>query len=375
MKVDAKDLQKRFQPRAGKVQQVDRQLALIRFSPCGKFLVGGGYDAQVRRWETSADPYPDCPPLLGHHGWVQALAFHPDQKRLFSADSWGQLCCWPYAETNPKPLWTIPEAHDGWIRQLAVSPDGSTIASVGKDGMVRLWSPEGKKLREWSGAGPDIFSLAFHSAGKSLVTGNLRGEVKHWDQKGTLLRTLDASPMYLYHRIQDVGGVRCLLFDATGKRLVCGGGKPSSGASLQGTPLILVFDWNSGKVKHTLTLGTPREGFVYDVAWHPADFLMIVTSGQPGAGQFLFQRPEEAKPFFTHTRMQNCHSLAVHPGGQRLVVSATNRGSNGNGRRLTKDNEYPGNYSPLYPWEVASLTPQPPLPPRGEGEQRQNRGV
>jgi hypothetical protein len=38
----------------------------------------------------------------------------------------------------------------------------------------------------------------------------------------------------------------------------------------------------------------------------------------------------------------------VHPNGIRLAVSATNGGSNGNGRRIGKDGEYPGNYSPLH---------------------------
>jgi hypothetical protein len=98
--------------------------------------------------------------------------------------------------------------------------------------------------------------------------------------------------------------------------------------------------------------GTTNEGYVLDLSWHKDGFVMAVTSGQPGQGKLFFHRPGEAQPFFTTAKMANCHSLAVHPNGTRLVVSATNANSSGNGRPLTKAKEYPGNTSPLYFWEV-----------------------
>jgi WD40 repeat protein len=350
--VDTKKLLKSYQPKAGPVLELDRQLAIVRFSPCGKFLVGGGYDASVRRWDATEDPFAELSPLAGHNGWVQALAFHPDGKRLFSADTWGRLCCWPFADKDPKPTWKVEQAHDGWVRQLAVSPDGGRVATCGRDGALRLWTPEGKKAGEWKGAGVDLFSVAFHPDGKSLVTGDLKGLVRQHDLTGKEIRRLDAGKMYLLHRIQDVGGVRCLAFDPEGKTLAVAGAQPQSGGFVQAVPLVLLFDWAEGKVKQTLTLGAANEGYVYEAAWHAGGFWMMVTSGQPGAGKLHFHRPGDAKPFFTQAKMANCHSLAVHPGGKRLVVSATNRGSNGNGRRLTKDREYPGNYSPLHVWDL-----------------------
>jgi hypothetical protein len=42
----------------------------------------------------------------------------------------------------------------------------------------------------------------------------------------------------------------------------------------------------------------------------------------------------------------------MHPNGQLLAVTATNRGSNGNGRRLNKDGEYAGNTSPVHLFEL-----------------------
>ena len=67
----------------------------------------------MHRWEVTGDSLTPMPDLTGHHGWVQALAFHPDGKRLFTADSWGRLCCWAFAEKEAKPTWAVAQAHDG----------------------------------------------------------------------------------------------------------------------------------------------------------------------------------------------------------------------------------------------------------------------
>lgn len=353
MKLDAKALLKRYQPKQVQRLTTDRQVCVVRFSPDGKLLAAGGQDGSVRRWDTAGDKLTALPPLTGHNGWVQGLAFHPDGKRLFTADSWGRLSCWPYAERTPKPLWSIPQAHAGWVRQLAVSLDGATVASCGRDGLVQMWSADGKKLRELTGHGQDVFAVAFHPDGKSLVSGDLKGVVKRWDvATGKVLRTFDARRMYRYDRIQDVGGVRSLAFDPAGTMLACGGSEPKSGGFVQGAALVLLFDWTSGKLRQALKVGADNEGFVYDLAFHPDGFLMAVSSGQPGVGKLFFHQPGEAQPFFTTGAMPNCHALAVQPGGRRLVVSATNANSSGNGRLLGKNKEYAGNWSPLHVWDL-----------------------
>jgi hypothetical protein len=158
--------------------------------------------------------------------------------------------------------------------------------------------------------------------------------------------------MYKLDRIQDVGGVRCLAFDPSGQTLAAGGCIPVTGGFVEGMPLLVFFDAETGKVRQSLEVGKRNEGYVHDLHWHKDGFVMAVTSGQPGQGKMLFHRPGEAAPFFTAARMANCHALAIHPAGRRLVVAATNAGSAGNGRPLTKDKQYRGNWSPLHIWEM-----------------------
>ena len=59
------------------------------------------------------------------------------------------------------------------------------------------------------------------------------------------------------------------------------------------------------------------------------------------------------KPFYSHTKIANCHAVALHPDGRRYAVTATNRNSNGNGRRLDKEGKDPGNVSPVHVFDLA----------------------
>ena len=350
------ELKAKFAPKELQQLATDRQLHTLRFSPCGKFLFGGAYDASIRRWAVEADePLTELPPITGHSGWVQPLVFATEGGRLFTADSWGRISAWNYADESPTPVWTNAEAHNGWVRCLALSPNGKQLASCGADRMVRIWSTvDGAKQQEFAGHADDVFSVAFHVEGKLLVSGDLKGVVKKWDIAETKsIGEFDASALYKYDRIQDIGGVWRMEFSRDGKQLACAGTAPSGGGTVQGVPTVLLFDFESGKLAHTMSFGAVSHCYVHDLVLHDEGFVIAVTSGTPGNGQLLLQVPGDDAPFFSSTKMSNCHSVCLHPDGKRMAVSATNRGSNGNGRRL-QDGEYPGNNSPIQIFQLVS---------------------
>ncbi|HEX5104403.1 MAG TPA: hypothetical protein VFV87_11360 [Pirellulaceae bacterium] len=349
MNIDTTLLLKKYEPaKEAQVITAEPQVRAARFSPCGKVLLAGGFDGRVRRWNFAADgDPPEMPALEGHHAWIDGLAFRQDGELLFTADSWGQLCCRSgYPTDQPQEKWRVEAAHDGWIRDLAVSHDGQRLASCGSDRCVRLWSvDEGTKLGEIA-AGRDVLRLVWMPDG-SLLSGDDRGIVKLWKDDGTLVRQFDASPLYALSRLQDVGGVHALAIDREGKLIAAGGTIPKNGATVVGPPTILIFDATTGEQKHKLTLGADNDCYVADMHFHEEGFLSAVTYGTPGQGQLLYVLPQEGKPFFTR-KLSNLHSLSWHPDGQRLAVVATNPGSNGNGRPLDKDGNYRGNKSPIH---------------------------
>jgi hypothetical protein len=357
---DAKNLLEAFEPKEVKLLQksAGREFTSVRFSPCGKFLVGAGFDAKIARWNITGDEPQEAPALAGHNGWIADVAFDPAGQFIYSADTWGQLRCTPLAEENLQPKWQIAAAHDGWIQSLAISADGKLLATGGNDRQVRVWSADdGRKLHEFDKHADPVLRVAFHPDGKSLVSGDLKGIVRQFDATaGTSVRQFDAGVLFKLDRLQDTGGVRSLAFNTEGTLLAVGGTKPSVGGNVQGIPVVLVFDWATGAIKPTLELGQPGDVYVTDVRFHPAGFLMCTISGNPGVGKLVYRRLEDAASFYSNTGMANLHSLSLHPNQTRLAVSGTNAGSNGNGR-LLKDGEYPANWSPIWILDMPSSVP------------------
>jgi hypothetical protein len=335
--------------------EYELQLWQDRYSPCGRFLIGCGYDATIQRWDISGEKPQLMPELTGHNGWVQAIGFQPQKNRLLSADSWGQLACWSYAEQATKPVWSLPEAHPNWIRAIAISPNGELVATGGNSNSVRIWSTEDGKLQREIPHPDRIFSLCFHPKGNALVVGDLKGIIRQWDtsteagsQSGDdakEVRQFDAAILFndeaeTKGRIQQCGGIRHLQFDAGGKRLVCTGQKQPGGGFATGTPCAIVYDWESGKQIREMPMGGAQDGFSYDAQFHPDGFVMATSTAFPGKGHVWFWRPEDEKAFFTSSKLPNGFSLSLHPNGNN-VAHLTSKSPNGNGRAL-KDGEYVG---------------------------------
>lgn len=347
-------LKARFEPKEVQTVKLDRQMNAARFTACGRYLLAAGHDATIRRFDAAGDQLVESAPLTGHSGWAQRVVPNPSAQAdplVYSTDSWGQLRCGTYDETAAV-RWSVPAAHDGWILDLAVSSSGKFLATGGIDRKVRCWSAtDGHCDHEFANPDSEVLSVTITPDDAQVVAGDLAGNLRQWNRStGELVRNLKLPELHKSDRLQEVGGIRRMVFTPDGQHLLCLGTRPKGGGNVQGIPLIAAIEWSTGKVSRTLELGKEGDVYVTDLGVHPEGFLMATVSGNPGTGKLLFRRLSDDMAFFETTKMPNCHALTLHPDGLRLAVVATNGGSNGNGRNLDKDGKYPTNHSPIHVW-------------------------
>jgi len=298
-----------------------RPLFSCRFDPTGRFVFAGAQDNLVQRWDLATGQRTE---LAGHDSWVRGLAFLPGGGCLYSGDYAGRLACWPYAVESPQPMRTH-EAHQGWLRSISVCPDGQLIATAGNDNMVRLWSTaDGKLVRELAGHNCHVYNAAFDPTGRHLVSADLKGVVKHWDvATSTLVRTLDAAVLWKYDNSfrADIGGIRGMSFSADGRWLACAGITDVTNAFAGvGKPVIVVFDWLTGRAKPPLRPQQDFQGASWGVVYHPTG-VVIGVGGGGGGGAMWFWRPDEPQSFFTFKLPAVARDLDLHPDGKRVAVA------------------------------------------------------
>jgi WD40 repeat protein len=345
----AEELLKQYEPQQTVTLEYERQLWQARFTPCGKFLVGVGYDATIQRWSVNEDSFELLPAFTGHNGWLQCLAFVNDDQRCLTGDSWGRVSCWDYSsQVSAKPLWTVPDALAGWVRAMAVSPDGKLLAIGGNDSTVHILSTgDGRVVRQTTELPHEIFSLAFHPNGESFAAGDFHGTIREFEtETGKQIREFTAEGFYQLNHIQDCGGVRQLALNQDGSQLIAGGMKEPSGGFAKGSPIVKLFDWKTGQQIHELIPGDSQDGFIYDAWFHPDGFVVGTASAFPGKGKLFFWKPGDEKPFYVGDKLTNGRSIAMYPGGQRLAFTMADS-RNANGRPL-KDGEYAGGTAKIH---------------------------
>jgi WD40 repeat protein len=116
---------------------------------------------------------PNSPPKLleGHKGWVDALAFTPDSKKLFSASTDNSIIYWDLiAGTN-----TTFVNYDSKINSICVSPDGKFLAGGSVNGKVIVWNLASNKSTVLYESDNSIQVLKYNRTGSRIIFGNKTG--------------------------------------------------------------------------------------------------------------------------------------------------------------------------------------------------------
>ena len=209
----------------------------VAFSPDGQTLASGGADKAVRFWDVKTGKLQRT--LRGHRGEVYTVAFSPDGQTLASGGADKAVRFW---DVKTGKLQRTLRGHRGEVYTVAFSPDGQTLASGGASqtgtfGEINLWDVKTAKLRRSLPQNMGVFSLAFTSGGRKLLSGSgfndgedYRGQIKitntrtgkvekSWKEKddGGVVYAVAASPRVGLLAYGNEGGFIWLLDSSTGK--------------------------------------------------------------------------------------------------------------------------------------------------------------
>ncbi|MFQ5732145.1 MAG: WD40 repeat domain-containing protein [Planctomycetaceae bacterium] len=295
-------------------------LISCRFDPSGKFLFTSAEDRTVQRWEMPSGKKTLFPAM--HDSWVRGLAFVDGGKSLVTGGFDGQLMWWPALAEKPQPTRKI-QAHNGWVRYLDVSPDGTLLASCGNDNLVKLWNAaDGKAVKSLAGHKSNVYSVLFHPDGKHLLSGDLDGDVKLWEiAAGKAVRTFDAKALHTYNGGQQVhyGGVRSMSLSPDKKYLACSGlYKATNPLGAVNEPIVLLFDWKTGKKVHSFVTKGVR-GIAWRTIFHPDGYL-VTGSGGSGGGYLIFWKPGSNSDFHKLKLPNTARDMDLHKDGVQIAT-------------------------------------------------------
>ncbi len=238
----------------------DHRVQVLAFAPDGKTLVTGGDRLILRDASTRAVKFH----LDGHRAKVSAVAFSKDSSLLVSGSRDGVVKLWDVAAGKEKASWI---AHpQNIVTSLALCRDGKILASGGgqpmhsqvppgehmpgggirvgpissSSGAVKLWNLDSQQEIHTIPSNTSVLSIAFSSAGDTLVVASEEHKVLLWDmaamkQRGALH---SAAVLLEGHR----GPVHAVAYAQDGNTLAT--------ASADGT--VKIWDPVTGQLRATL---------------------------------------------------------------------------------------------------------------------------
>ena len=153
----------------------------IALSPDGASALTGSFDSTAIVWSLARGEARQV--LRFHQGAVHAVVHLPD-RRLATAGEDGRIALWAPGAAQPEAVLT---GHSAPVTALAVAPDGRRLLSASWDGTARLWPLSGGAALALEDHRANVNGAGFLADGR-IVTAAYDGVVRVFSAEGRLLR-------------------------------------------------------------------------------------------------------------------------------------------------------------------------------------------
>ena len=170
----------------------------MTISSNGRWLACGTTTSGIQLFNlNTANNIPEI--LQGHKNWVEALAFTPDSKGLYSASIDKSIMYWDLIAGTNSVFLTLPSTN---VKCLAVSPNGRYILGGTDDGRLIRWNMDTKEQTVLFQSDKNtIFAIAINSTGSRIAFVDKNGSLRLLDARSnSVARVISAHTV----RILDV---------------------------------------------------------------------------------------------------------------------------------------------------------------------------
>ena len=272
---------------------------IVGFSPDGTVLASSSDDATTRFWDRQRGT-----PLqtLSHPGPASGVGvlWSPDGRLFVSGDMEGHIRLWEIQKTGPAICIQTLEAHTSIVDGLAFSPDGRTLTSVSWDATVKLWNVASDQLELahiLTGHTDLVYRVVWSPDGRTLATCSRDQTIWLWDVQQASFRAALRG---------HTAGVRALAFTPDSRILLSG--------SEDGT--LRVWDSTDGLCIRVMQGYT--SSFV-EVDWSPDDTQLV--SGSRDYTVTLFSVAGGTAPRVLRGHKGGLNSVGWSPDGCWLASS------------------------------------------------------
>ena len=153
------------------------------FTPDNEYVLSGGKDNMVSKWELATFPVKIVETFAGYNGPVKSIDISPDGKQMATGSTGGIIKIWDLKSASLIFDLKGPNKNKD-INSVAFSPDGKIIASGGADGQVILWNSVNGVMSGSQPGQKGISQICFSPDGKLLACCGYDNDILIWHLPG-----------------------------------------------------------------------------------------------------------------------------------------------------------------------------------------------